>query len=155
MDVAALRLVLVDSGAGPWPAALLLTLGVSLAAELRDPRHRDALALTPLLHELAVDLRLNPVLLLLPATRASCVALVMPLPSYPNALLCDYAHIPTRELVKAGLLLKTTFLGSELLSLTILGRVLFDLNYVPDKATGSVNASTAPTLSPLTYGVTP
>lgn len=99
MDQAALRLILVDMAVGSWPSVLMVCLFETLMSEIRSIRHRETLII-PTLHKLALQQRINPILLLLPVTKVSCVALVLPVPNYPNALLWDYVGIPTSDLVR-------------------------------------------------------
>lgn len=90
----------------------------------------------PILAGIAVSIKVNPLLLMLPATFAASLAFMLPVATPPNAIVFGTNRINVMQMVKAGFLLN--ILAVILLSLFVFyyGRIIFDIdiNQIPDWA---------------------
>ncbi|MGY8771235.1 MAG: SLC13 family permease [Pirellulales bacterium] len=61
--------------------------------------------LLPVLDGTAQQLKVEPLLLMLPATLAASCAFMMPVATPPNAIIYGSGHVPIRQMIKAGIVL--------------------------------------------------
>ncbi len=91
----------------------------------------------PILASLAVDLQVNPLLLMIPATLSASCAFMMPVATPPNAIVFGSGRIRIHEMARAGILIN--FVGVLVIATLFytLGPILLgiDLGSVPDWAT--------------------
>jgi sodium-dependent dicarboxylate transporter 2/3/5 len=59
----------------------------------------------PILAGLSVTIKLNPLLLMIPATLASSLAFMLPVATPPNAIIFGTNRILVKDMVKTGILL--------------------------------------------------
>jgi sodium-dependent dicarboxylate transporter 2/3/5 len=92
----------------------------------------------PILAGVAVAIKINPLLLMVPATLSASCAFMMPVATPPNAIIFGTRRLRIADMAKTGILLN--FLGIILITLTIyfLGRLVLniDLAQFPDWAQG-------------------
>lgn len=69
----------------------------------------SAALLLPILYSLAIDLHLNPAVLILPATIAASYGFMLPVGTPPNALVFATGFLPQREMIKMGGILNVLF----------------------------------------------
>lgn len=90
----------------------------------------------PILAGIAVSIKVNPLLLMLPATFSASLAFMLPVATPPNAIVFGTNKIKVMQMVKAGFILN--ILAVILLSLFVFyyGRIIFDIdiNQIPDWA---------------------
>lgn len=87
---------------------LLLTAGItSLVTFLTELTSNTATVETilPVLAGLAVSIKMNPLLLMLPATIAGSLAFMLPVATPPNAIAFGTGKLPMIRMVKAGFFL--------------------------------------------------
>ncbi|XP_037508034.1 solute carrier family 13 member 5-like [Rhipicephalus sanguineus] len=135
-DVSALRLELVSAAADLHPGlgvALLFTLQ-SFLVEMKSS-HDSVLHLMAPMATMASERRWNPLRLLLPVTKGASLVFLLPVSSYGNALLFDYARMSCWEMIKIGFPVKIVTIVLELVSLVTVGTAMFDLDHVPAWAT--------------------
>jgi sodium-dependent dicarboxylate transporter 2/3/5 len=82
----------------------------------------------PVLAAVAVSLRIDPRLLLIPATIAASCGFMLPIATPPNAIVFSTGRIPMRSMTRIGLILN--LLGVLLITLTALTLLLpvFDIS---------------------------
>jgi len=88
----------------------------------------------PVLAALAVAIRINPLMLMIPATLSASCAFMLPVATPPNAIIFGSGRITINRLAKTGVLLN--FIGVIIITLAIyvLGRYVFniELNQFPE-----------------------
>ncbi|KAH6935456.1 hypothetical protein HPB50_006020 [Hyalomma asiaticum] len=137
-EVSALRLELVSAAADLHPGlgvALLFTLQ-SFLVEMNSS-HDSVLHLMAPMATMASESQWNPLLLLLPVTKGASLVFLLPVSSYGNALLFDYARMSCWEMIKIGFPVKIVTIVLELISLVTVGNAMFDLGNIPAWATQS------------------
>jgi solute carrier family 13 (sodium-dependent dicarboxylate transporter), member 2/3/5 len=63
----------------------------------------------PIVYTLAAELKINPALLVLPATLAASYGFMLPVGTPPNALVFSTGFIPQKDMLKVGLILNIAF----------------------------------------------
>ena len=90
----------------------------------------------PILAGIAVNIEINPLLLMLPATFAASMAFMLPVATPPNAIVFGTNRINVKQMAKTGLILN--LLAVIILSLFVYyyGPLVFniDLQQIPDWA---------------------
>jgi len=108
----------VDSGLSVWfgeklaglanVEPIVLTLAntslISLLTELTSNVATTEMIL-PILAGLAITIKLNPLLLMIPATLAASLAFMLPVATPPNAIIFGTNRIQVKDMVKTGILL--------------------------------------------------
>lgn len=69
----------------------------------------SAAMILPLLFSLSIQLHINPVILVLPATIAASYGFMLPAGTPPNALVFSSGFVPQKDMMKAGLRLNIIF----------------------------------------------
>lgn len=69
----------------------------------------SAAMMLPLLYTFAIQLNINPVILVLPATIAASYGFMLPAGTPPNALVYSTGLVPQKDMLKAGLMLNLIF----------------------------------------------
>ncbi len=90
----------------------------------------------PILSSIAVAMKTNPLMLLIPATLSASCAFMMPVATPPNAIIFGSGRVKIFEMVKAGILIN--FIGVFVITSVFLalGTLVFsiDPNVIPDWA---------------------
>ena len=111
----------VDSGLSTWfgnsmaglaslqPVILTLIIVtmMSLLTELTSNTATTEMIL-PILAGLAVSIKINPLLLMVPATLAASLAFMLPVATPPNAIIFGTNHLRIKDMAKTGVLLNFT-----------------------------------------------
>jgi sodium-dependent dicarboxylate transporter 2/3/5 len=63
----------------------------------------------PIVYTLAVQLKINPALLVLPATIAASYGFMLPVGTPPNALVFSTGFIPQKDMLRVGAILNVLF----------------------------------------------
>lgn len=118
-----LGMLLVESGLGELlvgsvsglietvPLFLFLWILVTFSIVLTEFMSNTASAamMLPLLYAFAIQLNINPVILVLPATFAASYGFMLPAGTPPNALVFSTGLVPQKDMLKAGLMLNLIF----------------------------------------------
>lgn len=118
-----LGMLLVESGLGELlvgsvsglietvPLFLFLWILVAFSIVLTEFMSNTASAamMLPLLYAFAIQLNINPVILVLPATFAASYGFMLPAGTPPNALVFSTGLVPQKDMLKAGLMLNLIF----------------------------------------------
>ena len=139
----------VDSGLSVWfgeqlaglanVEPIILTLAnaslISVLTELTSNVATTEMIL-PILAGLSVTIKLNPLLLMIPATLAASLAFMLPVATPPNAIIFGTNRIQVKEMVKTGILLNIAGVIIVTLIMYFWGTIVFgiDLNVFPDWA---------------------
>lgn len=111
-------------GVLPTPILILLVVaGVVFFSELAS-NLATATALLPVLYQVAVGLKLDPLLLCVPAILAASCGFMLPVATPPNAIVFGAGRIGIRQMMKAGLWLDLAGIGLITLATYALGWVL-------------------------------
>jgi len=123
------------AGLPPVAIVLLLCLGVTFLTELTS-NTATAEMLLPILGSLAVAIRVNPLLLMIPATLSCSCAFMLPVATPPNAIVFGTNRVRMEDMVRTGFWLN--LYGAVLISagVFLLGRWVFgiDLAALPEWA---------------------
>lgn len=118
-----LGMLLVESGLGELlvgsvsglietvPLFLFLWILVAFSIVLTEfmSNTANAAMMLPLLYAFAIQLNINPVILVLPATFAASYGFMLPAGTPPNALVFSTGLVPQKDMLKAGLMLNLIF----------------------------------------------
>jgi sodium-dependent dicarboxylate transporter 2/3/5 len=139
----------VDSGLSVWFGEQLAVLGniqpivltfasvtlISLLTELTSNVATTEMIL-PIVAGLASVIKLNPLLLMIPATLAASMAFMLPVATPPNAIIFGTNRIRIIDMVKTGFMLNTISIIIITLVMYFWGTVVFgiDITVFPDWA---------------------
>ncbi|XP_035228069.1 solute carrier family 13 member 5-like [Stegodyphus dumicola] len=98
-----------------------------------------AIILLPILNQMALSIRVNPLLLMLPATVACSYAFMLPVGTPANAIAFESGNMKPLDMVKPGLVINLVSCAVQLFMLNTLGMEMFNLNQFPGWA--NVNGS--------------
>ena len=90
--------------------------------------------LLPVLRDLALELGINPLYLMLAPTISSCYAFMLPISTGPNAIIYGPSRISIKEMIKIGFVMNGVCLCVVLVSVNTYGAAMFDLREFPDWA---------------------
>lgn len=121
-----------------WAVLLIVCLATSLLTEVCS-NAATANILLPVLADLALQLELNPLYLLLPAAVTCCSAFMLPVSCPPNAIVYQASGMETRHMVMAGIGINILTLGLNNLAANTYGKYLLNLGEFPDWANSSVS----------------
>ena len=139
----------VDSGLSVWFGEKLSGLGnvqpivltfanvtlISLLTELTSNVATTEMIL-PILAGLASVIKINPLLLMIPATLAASMAFMLPVATPPNAIIFGTNRIRIIDMVKTGFMLNTISIIIITLIMYFWGTIVFgiDITVFPDWA---------------------
>ena len=139
----------VDSGLSVWfgkqlaglanvePVVLTLANAslISLLTELTSNVATTEMIL-PILAGLAITIKINPLLLMIPATLASSLAFMLPVATPPNAIIFGTNRLQIKDMVKTGILLNIMGIIIVTLIMYFWGTMVFgiDVNVFPEWA---------------------
>ena len=90
----------------------------------------------PILSSIAVAMKTNPLMLLIPATLSASCAFMMPVATPPNAIIFGSGRVKIYEMVKAGVFINVIGVFVITTVFLALGTLVFaiDPNVIPDWA---------------------
>ena len=110
---------------------ILLTLAnvsmMSLLTELTSNLATTQMIL-PILADLAVSIKINPLLLMVPATVAASLAFMLPVATPPNAIIFGTSRIRVKDMVRTGILLNIAGIVIATLIMYFWGIKVFDID---------------------------
>jgi len=131
-DVSGLSQWLGDqlSGVGGFHPILIIVLVSLLIIFLTELTSNTATAqiLLPIIAGLAVSLRLNPLLLMVPAALCCSLAFMLPVATPPNAIIFGSGKLHIADMARIGLLLNLIGVVVVTLAMWIIGRMVFDID---------------------------
>ncbi len=117
------------------PILLVFIIAISLAilTEFTSNTATAQMSL-PLLAAISVSAKINPLLLMIPATIATSLAFVMPVATPPNVIVFGTGKLQIKDMVKTGIIVD--FIGVLLLTLFVFAVIIhvlhIDLNQMPN-----------------------
>ncbi|XP_071959564.1 Na(+)/dicarboxylate cotransporter 3-like [Antedon mediterranea] len=96
----------------------------------------------PLLVELAVSIRMNPIYIIIPSAMACCYAFMLPIASPVNAIVYSYGALRVKDMVKSGAVLNLICVLVTNISINTLGALIFDVHNFPEWAESAVLPTT-------------
>ncbi|XP_038606088.1 solute carrier family 13 member 3 isoform X2 [Tachyglossus aculeatus] len=139
----------------PAVAVLLITVVIALFTEFAS-NTATIIIFLPVLAELAIRLRVNPLYLMIPGTIGCSYAFMLPVSTPPNSIAFASGHLLVKDMVRTGLLMN--LMGVLLLSLAMntWAQSIFQLGTFPnwadihaDNITGLLSQVSNGTLGPL------
>lgn len=85
----------------------------------------------PIMAQLATDLHLNPLMIIVPVALSCSYAFMLPVGTPANAIVASHANILPAEMILPGLVVKCICICIMLVSINTLGVFVFDLNSFP------------------------
>jgi len=98
---------------------------------------------TPVMADLALSLRLNPYLTLLPTTIAASFAFMLPVATPPAAIAFSYGKLRILDMCKAGIVMNVLGVIAVGIAVNTWGRAIFSLDEFPLWAQAALDASGA------------
>ncbi|XP_041468313.1 uncharacterized protein LOC121418475 isoform X2 [Lytechinus variegatus] len=125
-------------GIPPLAVAFITAITISLLTEVMANTVTAAI-FVPIVAEMAVAMRINPLYLILTTTICASFAFMLPVATGPNAIAFAYKEIKVIDMVKTGCLLNFTCICILLLFMNTLGLLIFDIAHFPDWANNTMN----------------
>ncbi|XP_039590913.1 solute carrier family 13 member 3 [Polypterus senegalus] len=131
----------------PGVAVLLITLVIASFTEFAS-NTATIIIFLPVLAELAVRLKVNPLYLMIPGTVGCSYAFMLPVSTPPNSIAFASGHLTVKDMVRTGIVMN--IIGVLLLSLAMntWAQFIFDLSTFPTWA-----ITTTPNVSALELNV--
>ncbi|KAL3258951.1 hypothetical protein MRX96_016619 [Rhipicephalus microplus] len=85
----------------------------------------------PIMAQLATDLHMNPLMIIVPVALSCSYAFMLPVGTPANAIVSSHANIFPAEMILPGLVVKCICICIMLVSINTIGIVIFDLNNFP------------------------
>ncbi|XP_063819590.1 Na(+)/dicarboxylate cotransporter 3 isoform X2 [Pseudophryne corroboree] len=138
-------------GIPPALAVFLITVLIASFTEFAS-NTATIIVFLPVLSELAIRLRVNPLYLMIPGTVGCSYAFMLPVSTPPNSIAFSTGDLMVKDMAKTGLLMN--LMGVLLLSLAMntWAISIFQLNTFPDWVIGHSNNITV--LATSTYNMT-
>ncbi len=126
---------------GPSYLVAALTGMMSLLTEFTSNTATTEMML-PIISGLAIQLKVNPLLLMLPVTLAASMAFMFPIATPPNAIIFGSGKIKMIDMIKVGFFINLMAIITITVFTLTLGKIIFhiDLNVFPEWATHAVNS---------------
>lgn len=105
----------------------LIAFSISILTELTSNTATTEMIL-PILAGMAIAAKINPLLLMVPATMAASLAFMLPVATPPNAIIFGTDRIRIGDMVKTGFLLNITGVLIITFAMYFWGQVVFDIN---------------------------
>ena len=113
----------------------LISLVITFLTELTS-NTATAEMLLPILAGLAVSIRINPLLLMVPGTLACSLAFMLPVATPPNAIIFGTSRLRIAHMARTGFVLNLSGIFIVTMATWLIGRAVFgiDLAQFPDWA---------------------
>lgn len=85
----------------PFNAMCVLTVVIAFLTEITS-NVATASVLLPVINQIAISMRANPLLLMIPSTMAVSYAFMLPIATPPNSLVFDASGMRTIDMIKPG-----------------------------------------------------
>ncbi|KAM4650136.1 Na(+)/dicarboxylate cotransporter 3 [Amazona ochrocephala] len=130
-------------GVPPPVAVILITIVIALFTEFAS-NTATIIIFLPVLAELAIRLRVNPLYLMIPGTIGCSYAFMLPVSTPPNSIAFSSGHLMVKDMARTGLLMNV--MGVLLLSLAMntWAKSIFQLGTFPAWANIHAENATAP-----------
>ncbi|XP_041060636.1 solute carrier family 13 member 3-like [Carcharodon carcharias] len=117
----------------PTTAIILICLLITCFTEFASNTATIVIML-PVVSELAVQLKVNPLFLMIPATVVASYAFMLPISTPPNSIAFATGFLKVSDMVKSGVLMNILGILLLLLAINTWGLYVFELSTFPDWA---------------------
>ncbi|XP_068207725.1 Na(+)/citrate cotransporter-like [Palaemon carinicauda] len=116
------------------PKEAIVFLVSLLTAMITEVASNTATAsiLLPVLKEMAINIKVNPIYLMLPATICCSYAFMLPVATAPNAIVFSAANMKSTDMMKAGFVMNMLCILVINIMINTLGVAMFDLHNMPE-----------------------
>ncbi|XP_069938959.1 Na(+)/citrate cotransporter isoform X2 [Cherax quadricarinatus] len=109
---------------------MIVTFSTAMLTEVAS-NSATASILLPVLNELAINIQVNPIYLMLPATVCCSYAFMLPVATPPNAIVFGAANMRTTQMMYSGIVMNIICIIVINVMINTLGVYMFDLKNVP------------------------
>ncbi|KAK8378289.1 hypothetical protein O3P69_011052 [Scylla paramamosain] len=120
----------IFKGVNKGVIVLTVTLLTAMLTEVAS-NSATASIILPVLNQLALNIEVNPLYLMLPAAVCCSYAFMLPVATPPNAIVFSVADMKSSEMMKAGIVMNVVCVLVLNVMINTLGVVIFDLNNMP------------------------
>ncbi|KAK3863944.1 hypothetical protein Pcinc_030326 [Petrolisthes cinctipes] len=120
----------IFNGVNPGIIVLVVTFFTAMATEITS-NSATASIILPVLNELALNINVNPLYLMLPATICCSYAFMLPVATPPNAIVFSTARMKSSEMMNTGIVMNVLCVIVINVMINTLGVAIFDLNTMP------------------------
>ncbi|XP_038659527.1 solute carrier family 13 member 3-like isoform X1 [Scyliorhinus canicula] len=117
----------------PTVAVILICLLVSCFTEFASNTATIVIML-PIISELAIHMKANPLYLMVPATVVGSYAFMLPISTPPNSIAFATGYLKVSDMVKSGIVMNILGIFLLLLGINTWGMYVFELSTYPDWA---------------------
>uniref|UniRef100_A0A4W3J7Z9 Solute carrier family 13 member 3 n=2 Tax=Callorhinchus milii TaxID=7868 RepID=A0A4W3J7Z9_CALMI len=117
----------------PSAAVLVIAITVACSTEFASNTATSIIFL-PIVAQLAIRLKVNPLYLMIPATLSGSFAFMLPAATPPNSIAFATGHLKVMDMVKAGIVMNVIGILMLLLAVNTWGQYMFQLAVNPDWA---------------------
>ncbi|XP_056017073.1 solute carrier family 13 member 2-like isoform X2 [Ostrea edulis] len=136
----------------PWVMNLVLCFIVAAATEVTSNTAICTLMM-PIMKELAITLKVNPLYFMFPTAIATSFAFMLPVATPPNAVVFSYGYVKVFDMVKAGFLLNIIAVFVLVFGTETWGEAIFGFHTLPDvfrlQENSTIIANNTTTMLPL------
>ena len=126
------------AGVSPYLMIVVVCLSLTFLTELTSNTATTEMIL-PILASVAVAMKLNPLLLMVPATLSASCAFMMPVATPPNAIIFGSGRVRIGEMARVGLLINLVGVLAVSLLVYTLGSAVFHIDPAVFPAWASAN----------------
>ncbi|XP_043228629.1 solute carrier family 13 member 2-like [Amphibalanus amphitrite] len=116
---------------------LLIAIFITMLTEVCS-NGAIASVMLPVMAQLAVSLRVNPLYLMLPTTLSCSFAFMLPVATPPNAIVFGAGNLKSKDMLRAGIVMNLLCVSVTMLVIPTLGNAVFDLDTFPDWANTTI-----------------
>ena len=124
------------TGLNDWTLILILCLLASVLTQIVS-NVTTATIITPIVRQLAIELKINPLLLMIPPSLVCSYGFMLPVSSSPNTMAYQLSGMTTYEMARLGIGTTILCIAVVILSIMSYGKAMFDLGTFPVWANGS------------------
>lgn len=114
----------------PWVLNLVLCYIVAALTEVTSNTATCTLMM-PILANLAIHLKQNPLYLMFPTAIATSFAFMLPVATPPNAVVFSYGYLRVIDMVKTGMMMNILCVLLLIASTETIGNAIFDFHTIP------------------------
>lgn len=126
---------------GYLPTEAIIALMCVVTLFLTEITSNTAIAtiVLPVVIQLAVFLKINPLFLMLPITVSTSYAFLLPVATPPNAIVFDASKMKVTDMMKPGIVMNIICLVVQFTMINTLGKAMFNLDTFPEWANIDLN----------------
>ncbi|XP_066499792.1 solute carrier family 13 member 3 isoform X2 [Hoplias malabaricus] len=132
----------------PAVAVILITAFIACFTEFAS-NTATIIIFLPVIAELAIRVKVNPLYFMIPATVGCSYAFMLPVSTPPNSIAFASGHLMVKDMVKTGFMMNILGIVCVSLAMNTWGLNMFSLHTYPDWARPLNTTELIPTLHPL------